>query len=310
MPVTIPHNLPAGQVLKDENIFFMTHDRAIHQDIRPLQIAILNLMPNKQRTEVQLLRLLGNTPLQVEITFLTTATYQSKHTEISYLETFYQTFEDIKEKQFDGMIITGSPVETYAFEDVAYWQELSEILDWAEENVFSSFFICWAAQAALYHHYKIGKQLLPAKLSGIYQHRVLDRTHPLVRGFDPSFQAPHSRHTRVDEQKVWQESSLQVLADSTVAGIYLAASKDGRQVYATGHSEYDADTLNAEYQRDWEAGLNPDVPVNYYPSDDPTKPPAVTWRAHANLLFSNWLNYHVYQNTPYRLEDVKHPTTD
>ncbi|MEA5107327.1 MAG: homoserine O-succinyltransferase [Sphaerochaeta associata] len=300
MPVTIPQDLPAAEVLKQENIFFMTKERAIHQDIRPLQIALLNLMPNKIRTEEQFLRLLGNTALQVELTFLTTATYQSKHTPISYLQTFYQTFEQVRGSHFDALIITGSPVETLAFEEVAYWKELTEILAWADEHVFSSFFVCWAAQAALYHHYGIEKHLLPKKLSGVYSHTVKQKGHPLVRGFDDFFWAPHSRNTAVDETKLSSVQDLIVLSDSEEAGLYLAASKDGRKVFVTGHSEYDELTLHDEYQRDLAAALNPEKPLNYYQGDEVT----VRWRGHAHLLFSNWLNYHVYQSTPYQLDQI------
>ncbi|NLE15509.1 MAG: homoserine O-succinyltransferase [Spirochaetales bacterium] len=300
MPVTIPQDLPAAEVLKQENIFFMTKERAIHQDIRPLQVALLNLMPNKIRTEQQFLRLLGNTALQVEMTFLTTATYQSKHTPRSYLQTFYQTFDQIQDRCFDALIITGSPVETLAFEEVAYWNELTEILNWAEEHVYSSFFVCWAAQAALYHHYGIGKILLPKKLSGVYSHIVRRKNHPLVRGFDDRFWAPHSRNTAVDENKLSAEQGLVVLSDSEEAGLYLAASQDGRKVFVTGHSEYDELTLHDEYQRDLAAGLAPQMPSHYYQGEEVL----VRWRGHAHLLFSNWLNYHVYQGTPYQLEQL------
>ena len=304
MPVTIPKDLPAAEVLKQENIFFMTAERAIHQDIRPLKVAILNLMPNKMRTEEQFLRLLGNTALQVEITFLTTASYKSKHTPSSYLKAFYQTFDHVKEEHFDALIITGSPVETLAFEEVAYWQELETILRWADKHVFASLFVCWAAQAALYHYYGIGKQVLDQKLSGIYRHTVLERNHPLVRGFDDQFWAPHSRHTTLDEESLAKHKDLQILATSEEAGVYLAASQNGRQVYVTGHSEYDERTLLDEYTRDRKAGLDAQLPVNYVKGDDPTGEIQVTWRGHANLLFSNWLNYHVYQNTPYHLEEL------
>ncbi len=300
MPVTIPRDLPAAEVLKQENIFFMTKEQAIHQDIRPLQVALLNLMPNKIRTEQQFLRLLGNTALQVELTFLTTATYQSKHTPRSYLQTFYQTFDQIRDRCFDALIITGSPVETLAFEEVAYWQELTEILSWADERVYSSFFVCWAAQAALYHHYDIGKILLPKKLSGVYSHTVRQKSHPLVRGFDDRFWAPHSRNTAVDESRLSLEHDLVVLSDSEEAGLYLAVSQDGRKVFVTGHSEYDELTLHDEYQRDLAAGLSLEQPSHYYQGEEVQ----VRWRGHAHLLFSNWLNYHVYQSTPYQLEQL------
>ncbi len=282
----------------------MTAERAIHQDIRPLKVAILNLMPNKMKTEQQFLRLLGNTALQIEITFLTTASYQSKNTPSSYLQAFYKTFDTVKNEHFDALIITGSPVETLPFEDVAYWQELEGILHWADKHVFASLFVCWAAQAALYHYYGIGKQPLEKKLSGIYSHTVSDRTHPLVRGFDDEFWAPHSRHTSIDEAQLAAVEELKVLATSKEAGLYLAASLNGRQVYVTGHSEYDERTLLEEYSRDLEAGMEPTPPVHYFQDDDESKDILVRWRGHANLLFSNWLNYHVYQNTPYHLEEL------
>lgn len=300
MPVTIPRDLPAAEVLKQENIFFMTKEQAIHQDIRPLQVVLLNLMPNKIRTEQQFLRLLGNTALQVELTFLTTATYQSKHTPRSYLQTFYQTFDQIRDRCFDALIITGSPVETLAFEEVVYWQELTEILSWADERVYSSFFVCWAAQAALYHHYGIRKILLPKKLSGVYSHTVRQKNHPLVRGFDDRFWAPHSRNTAVDESRLSLEHDLVVLSDSEEAGLYLVVSQDGRKVFVTGHSEYDELTLHDEYQRDLAAGLSLEQPSHYYQGEEVQ----VRWRGHAHLLFSNWLNYHVYQSTPYQLEQL------
>ncbi|MDD3058724.1 MAG: homoserine O-succinyltransferase [Sphaerochaeta sp.] len=305
MPVTIPQDLPSGAVLKEENIFFMTSERAIHQDIRPLQVAILNLMPNKRKTEEQFLRLLGNTSLQVEVTFLTTASYESKNTPRSYLKTFYKTFREIREDRFDALIVTGSPVETLEFEDVAYWRELEEILDWAEKHVYSSLFVCWAAQAALYHHYGIGKRLLPSKLFGVYNHSVHAAKHPLVRGFDDQFRAPHSRHTTIDEAAVKKNTDLLVLCESEEAGIYLVTSKDGRKVFITGHSEYDKQTLHDEYQRDLKAGKPIDKPKGYYRNDDESLPVVMSWRGHANLLFTNWLNYHVYQGTPYHLEELE-----
>jgi homoserine O-succinyltransferase len=300
MPVTIPEHLPAAEALKQENIFFMTKDRAIHQDIRPLQVVLLNLMPDKIRTEQQFLRLLGNTALQVEVTFLTTASYESKHTPRSYLQTFYETFDEVKHRCFDALIITGSPVETLEFEQVAYWDELKRILSWAKEQVYCSLYVCWAAQAALYHAYGIQKHKLPAKLSGVYAHTVEQKHHPLVRGFDDCFWAPHSRHTTVSEAAVQAQQDLLVLARSEEAGLYLAASRDGRRVYVTGHSEYDERTLDEEYRRDTDAGLDALEPVHYYQGNQVQ----VTWRGHAHLLFSNWLNYLVYQNTPYHLEEL------
>lgn len=304
MPVTIQTGLPAEETLQQENIFYMNKERASSQDIRPLQVVILNLMPQKSVTETQLIRLLGNTPLQVEVTFLSTKSYQPKNTALSYLKSFYQHFDDIKDQKFDALIVTGSPVEQLQFEEVQYWEELKAILDWAEENVYSSLFVCWGAQAALYHYYKIEKHPLVKKLSGVYPHTVVTTTETLVRGFDDTFLAPHSRHTTVFGRDVQQVGALKILSTSEDAGIYLVASKDERQVFITGHAEYDALTLDAEYKRDRDAGLSPGRPENYYPNDNEGRVPSVTWRSHANLLFSNWLNYYVYQKTPYALEDV------
>lgn len=304
MPVTIQSGLPAEEALQQENIFYMHKSRASTQDIRPLQVVILNLMPNKAVTETQLIRLLGNTPLQVEVTFLSTASYQPKNTKISYLKTFYQYFDDVKDKKFDALIVTGSPVEKLRFEEVQYWQELTEILDWAKEHVYSSLFICWGAQAALYHYYKVEKHPLERKLSGVYAHTVVSSTETLVRGFDEVFQAPHSRNTTVLARDLQQVSSLKILSTSPEAGVYLVASKDERQVFITGHAEYDALTLDTEFKRDKLAGLNPAKPEHYYPADNEGRMPLVSWRSHANLLFANWLNYYVYQKTPYALEDL------
>lgn len=304
MPVTIQTGLPAEETLQQENIFYMNKDRAASQDIRPLQVVILNLMPQKAVTETQFIRLLGNTPLQVEVTFLSTASYQPKHTKISYLKSFYQHFEDIKEQKFDALIVTGSPVEKLHFEEVQYWDELTGIFDWAEKNVYSSLFVCWGAQAALYHYYKIQKHPLQKKLTGVFNHTVVSPTETLVRGFDDTFLAPHSRHTTVHGRDVQQVGSLKILSTSEEAGVYLVASKDERQVFITGHAEYDALTLDGEYKRDLKAGLMPEKPTNYYPGDNEGRMPPVSWRSHANLLFSNWLNYYVYQKTPYALEDL------
>jgi homoserine O-succinyltransferase len=295
MPVKVAYPVDANS-----SFFFMDEERARTQDIRPLKVLILNLMPNKSETEQQLLRLLGNTALQVEVSFLTTATYQSKNTPKSYLKTFYQTFDQIKYLRYDALMITGSPVEHMAFEDVAYWAELVEILDWANENVFSSYFICWAAQAALYHYYGIGKRPLGKKLSGVYRHRVVEPSHTLIRGFDDFFWAPHSRHTTIDEEATGKEKDLIVLAESEEAGTYLLVGSGGRRVFVTGHGEYDALTLDGEYKRDTQAGLSVEMPKNYYEGGSVT----VRWRAHANLLVSNWLNYHVYQTTPYDLAQL------
>ena len=306
MPVKIPNNLPAYDILTGENIFVMTEERAVMQDIRPLRIAALNLMPTKTVTETQLLRILGNTPLQAEVTLLRTASYQPRNTDHTHLDTFYRTFDEVRDEQFDGLIVTGAPVEQMPFENVAYWQELTEVLSWADENVFSSMFICWGAQAALYYYYGIDKQALPKKLFGVYPHTVENRTHRLLRGFDDLFYAPHSRHTTVRTQDVAADPNLEVLATSPEAGLYLAASRDGRRVFVTGHSEYDPETLNLEYRRDLAAGLPIEPPVNYFPDNDATLPPRVTWRAHGNMLFGNWLNYFVYQETPYVVQEIRH----
>ncbi len=304
MPVKIREGLPAEAVLAAENVFVMTEHRAATQDIRPLSIVVLNLMPTKQTTETQLLRMLGNSPLQVEVTFLHTATYRPRHTDHNHLEVFYDTFHRIRDRRFDGLIITGAPVELMEFENVAYWDELVEIMDWADENVYSTLAICWAAQAELYHHYGIGKRAVDAKVFGVFEHVVTDPKNKVTRGFDDLFLAPHSRHTTVDAEDILAEPDLELLASSPDAGVYLAASRDGRRVFVTGHPEYDADTLDTEYRRDVAAGLPIQTPRNYYPGDDPTRAPVVRWRAHGDLLFTNWLNYCVYQETPYDLHQL------
>jgi homoserine O-succinyltransferase len=305
MPIKIPDQLPAKEILKSENIFIMDEDRAVHQDIRPLQIAILNLMPTKITTETQLLRLLGNTSLQVEVTLVRTNSYQSKNTPEEHLLNFYETFDQIKERKFDGLIVTGAPVEQMEFEDVDYWQELKTIMDWGFENVFSLFFICWGAQAALYHQFGIPKYPLPAKQFGVFRHRVTEKNVKLLRGFDDTFYAPHSRHTEIRRADIEKIPGLKILAESDEAGVYIVASDDGRQVFVTGHSEYDPLTLKKEYDRDVTAGLPIAVPANYYPDDDPAQTPLVRWRGHAHLLFANWINYYVYQETPYDLAQFK-----
>ncbi len=302
MPIKIDDTLPAKSILEQENIFVMAAGRATHQDIRPLKIVILNLMPTKVATETQLLRCLSNTPLQIEPQLLKTSSYNPKNTSTEHLESFYKTFDQIKDQRFDGAIITGAPVEQLPFRDVEYWDELCRILDWAEENVYSSFFICWGAQAALYHYYGIDKHPLSQKLSGIYPHSLAQPNVPLFRGFDDRFHAPHSRHTTVHIADVAARPELMVLAESEQAGLYIAARRDGRQIFVTGHPEYDALTLDGEYKRDQSRGLAIAPPYNYYPNNDPTQPPNVTWRSHANLLYTNWLNYYVYQNTPYNLQ--------
>jgi homoserine O-succinyltransferase len=304
MPVKIPDALPATRILSDENIFVMTERRSVHQDIRPLKIAILNLMPTKEATETQLLRLIGNTPLQIEVTLLNTDTYTSANTDSEYLKTFYRTFTDVEEDFFDGLIITGAPVELMDFTDVMYWRELKDIMHWADARVFSTLYICWAAQAGLYYHYGIGKETLKDKISGVYAHRVVKRDSKLVRGFDDVFYIPVSRHTGLIEREVYACRELDVLAVSEEAGIGLAVSSDGRRVFATGHSEYDPDTLHHEYIRDMNKGLPSVPPAHYYPDDDPLNAPVVRWRSHANLLFQNWLNYFVYQETPYDLTEL------
>jgi homoserine O-succinyltransferase len=301
MPIKIPDQLPAKEILKGENIFVMDEFRAVHQDIRPLQIAILNLMPTKIATETQLLRLLGNTALQVEVTLLRTSTYQSKNTPEEHLLNFYETFNQIKDRKFDALIITGAPVEHLEFEQVDYWEELKTIMDWGMENVFSLFYICWGAQAALYHHYGVPKYPLPAKQFGVFAHHVTKSNVQLLRGFDDIFYAPHSRHTEIRRADIEKVPGLDILVESDEAGVYVVGSQDGRQVFVTGHSEYDPLTLKKEYDRDVAANLPIEVPVNYFPNNDPSQPPLVRWRGHANLLFANWINYYVYQETPYDL---------
>lgn len=309
MPINIPKQLPAGDLLRQEKIFVMEEDRAQLQQIRPLNILILNLMPEKEKTELQLLRLLGNTPLQVNITFLNTATHKSKNVSISHLEMFYKTFPEVRHRRFDGMIITGAPVEKMAFEEVNYWQELTAIMDWAEKNVTSVMHICWGAQAALYYHYGIGKFELPQKCSGVYSHVITDLTVNLVRGFSDLFTAPHSRHTSVSIDEVRNHPDLRLLSYSDEVGVFIVQSKNAKHIMITGHLEYDATTLADEYSRDVAKGLDIEIPKHYFPNDDPTQTPLNTWRAHTHLLFSNWLNYYVYQETPYNwdfVEDIEY----
>ena len=305
MPIKIPDALPAKEILSNENIFVMGEDRAIHQDIRPLKIGILNLMPTKIATETQLLRLLGNSALQVEITLLRTQTYQSKNTPEEHLLNFYQTFEQVKDEKYDGFIITGAPVEQMAFEEVDYWEELETILDWSRTHVYSTFHICWGAQAGLYHRYGIPKYPLPAKQFGVFPHQIKRKNVKLLRGFDDLFYVPHSRHTEIRRPDIIKVPELEILAESEEAGVYIVASLDGRQIYVTGHSEYDPFTLKNEYERDVKLGLPITVPKNYYPGDDPATAPLVRWRGHANLLYVNWLNYYVYQETPFNLGDLQ-----
>ncbi|MGE7931338.1 homoserine O-acetyltransferase MetA [Viridibacillus arvi] len=302
MPINIPKNLPATELLKEEKIFVMEEDRSKSQNIRPLNILILNLMPEKEKTELQLLRLLGNTPLQVNVTFLNTATYVSKNVSKTHLESFYTTFEHVKNRRFDGMIITGAPIELMEFEDVDFWEEIVSIMDWTKANVTSVLHICWGAQAALYHHYGIGKFPLAKKCSGIYDHTITDPTVKLVRGFNDLFTAPHSRNTSVSIEEVEAHTKLKLLSASDDAGVFIVMSEDEKHIMITGHLEYDAHTLADEYSRDVAKGLNIEVPQNYFPNDDPAKQPYNTWRSHTHLLFSNWLNYYVYQETPFEWE--------
>ena len=301
MPIKIPDQLPAFKTLTNENIFVMGEGRAVHQDIRPLKIVLLNLMPTKIATETQLLRLLGNTPLQVEVTLLRTGTHQSKNTPEEHLLNFYQTFDTISDEMFDGMIITGAPVEQMDFEEVDYWPELTAIMDWSDRHVFARLYICWGAQAALYHHYGIPKYPLPAKQFGIFKHHITEKNVKLLRGFDDVFYAPHSRHTEIRRADIEKVNGLKILAESNEAGVYIVGNKKNRQVFITGHSEYDPLTLKAEYDRDVAAGLPIEIPVNYFDHDDPTAEPLVRWRGHSHLLFANWINYFVYQETPFDL---------
>lgn len=304
MPIKIADKLPATKQLEKENIFVMTEKRAAKQDIRPLKIAIINLMPEKIKTETQLLRLLSNTPLQVEVDLIQMSTHISKNTSNEHLSTFYKEFSDIKGSKYDGMIITGAPVENIDFKDVDYWDELAEIMEWSKTHVTSTLHICWAAQAGLYYHYGIPKYPLAQKCSGVFMHNVRRTTAKLVRGFDSTFFAPHSRHTEVRAEDIHKVAGLEILADSDEAGVYIVTTKKGRQIFVMGHSEYDADTLKNEYFRDLDKGMNPQVPANYFKNDDPRKKPVVRWRSHAHLLFSNWLNYFVYQITPYNIDEI------
>ena len=305
MPIKIPVKLPASKVLANENIFVMDENRASSQDIRPLRIGILNLMPTKIETETQLARLLGNTPLQVEVELVQVSTHKAKNVSPEHMLAFYKTFDEIKQQKFDGFIITGAPVEKMAFEEVDYWEELCTIMEWTKTNVHSTFHICWGAQAAMYYHYGIDKYPLKEKLSGIFRHKVSYKNSILMRGFDDEFMVPHSRHTTVKIEDVKKCKDIKILACSEKAGLYAAATKNGKQIFITGHSEYDRDTLKKEYLRDKDAGLNPKVPENYFPDDNPEKEPVVTWRGHANLIYSNWLNYFVYQSTPYDITEIK-----
>ena len=307
MPIKIPNNLPAVDILAKENIFVMKESRALSQDIRPLKFVIVNLMPTKIETETQLLRLISNTPLQIEVTLLKMDSYKSKNVSEEHMETFYKTFDDIKDERFDGMIITGAPIETLDFEDVIYWEEIMKIMEWSKKHVFSVLHICWGAQAGLYHHYGIKKYQLNKKIFGIFPIKLEEKyeNNELFRGFDEIFNMPHSRHTKIEENDILKETELEILAKSDEAGVSIIRSKDKRKIFLTGHLEYDRFTLAKEYERDVSQNKKIDVPFNYYPEDDPTKKPIFNWKAHANLLFVNWINHYVYQETPYNLEELE-----
>lgn len=304
MPIRIPDALPATEILEGENIFVMTEFRALHQDIRPLRVLILNLMPTKVATETQIMRKLSNTPLQIEVELLRTKSHEASHVSAGHLETFYRTFEDIQDEHFDGLIITGAPVELLEFEEVDYWDELCRIMDWSSTHVHSTLHICWGAQAGLYHHYGIPKYRLPAKASGVFDHRLVKPKSPLVRGLDDRFFAVHSRNTEVRAEDVEAVPELEIVAVSDEVGLYVVKSTDSRRFFVFGHPEYDRDTLKLEYERDLGRGINPEIPTNYFPNDDPSQPPRNVWRSQAQLLYTNWLNYYVYQTTPYDLQQV------
>ena len=301
MPIKTQNDLPAKEILEKENVFVMDENRAVHQNIRQLEIAIVNLMPLKEETELQILRSLSNTPLQVNVTFITTKSHESTHTSVSHLNKFYQTFDEVKNQKFDGLIITGAPVELMEYEEVDYWDEICQIMEWSKGHAFSTLHLCWGAQAGLYYHYGIQKHVLDKKMFGVFRHYVKNRKVPLVRGFDDIFYAPHSRHTEVRKEDIEKCENLTILAESDEAGVFLVIDKTGKQIFVMGHPEYDRLTLDSEYKRDKNKGLPIDVPVNYYPSDDDTQKPVLTWRSHGNILYSNWLNYYVYQITPYEL---------
>ena len=304
MPIKIQSELPAKEILENENIFVMDENRALHQDIRPLQVCILNLMPVKQDTELQLLRALSNTPLQVDVTFLNVKSHVSVNTSANHLNKFYTTFDEIYDRKFDGLIITGAPVEDISFEEVDYWQEVCDIMDWAQDNVTSTLHICWGAQAAMYHYYGIQKRQLPEKLFGVYPHKVSNRKIPLVRGFDDVFYAPHSRHTETPAEAIHACKEITVLAESEEAGVFLAMAENGKKIFVNGHPEYDRYTLHNEYLRDLGRNLPIHIPYHYYPNDDPKERPLLQWRSHSNILYTNWLDYYVYQVTPYNLSEM------
>ena len=303
MPIKTQSDLPAKEILVRENIFVMDENRAMHQDIRPINIAIVNLMPLKEDTELQILRSLSNTPLQVDVSFVALTSHESTHTSMSHINKFYQTFDEIKASYFDGLIITGAPVELMEYEEVDYWEEISEIMEWSKTHATSTLHLCWGAQAGLYYHYGIDKFLLDEKMFGVFEHRVMNRKIPLVRGFDDVFCAPHSRHTEVRKEDILKHEDLTILAESDEAGVFLVMNQDGKQIFVMGHPEYDRITLHNEYMRDKNKGLPIAPPKNYYPDDDDTKKPLLQWRSHGNILYSNWLNYYVYQQTPYEFVD-------
>ena len=302
MPIRVQNDLPVKEILEQENIFVMDEHRAMHQDIRPIKIGLLNLMPLKEDTELQILRSLSNTPLQVDVIFVNVSSHESKNTSTSHLNKFYVPFKEIKNQKFDGFIITGAPVEQIPFEDVDYWDELKEIMEWTKTHVTSTLHLCWGAQAGIYYHYGIDKTQLPEKMFGVFKHHVRNRRIPLVRGFDDAFYAPHSRHTEIPLEQVEADERLTILADSKEAGLFLCMAEEGRQIFVMGHPEYDRMTLDAEYKRDLSKGLDIQMPVNYYPDNDPDQKPELIWRSHANNIYTNWLNYYVYQTTPYDLE--------
>ncbi len=304
MPINTSNDLPAKEILEKENIFVINEERAIHQDIRPIEIAILNLMPLKEDTELALLRSLSNTPLQVNVSFMTTESHESKNTSRSHLNKFYETFDDVRDQTFDGLIITGAPVELMEYEEVDYWGELEQIFDWSSTHVTSTLFLCWGAQAGLYHFYGIKKHILPAKVFGVFPHRVSHRKIPLVRGFDDIFYAPHSRNTDIDTEALKAKDDIIILAESDEVGVFLAMKEDGSQIFVMGHPEYDRYTLDKEYKRDLGKGIDIALPKNYYPDNDVNKKPLLQWRGHANTLYTNWLDYYVYQNTPYELNQI------
>ncbi len=304
MPIRTQSDLPAKEILEQENIFVMDENRAMHQDIRPINIVIVNLMPLKEDTELQILRSLSNTPLQVDVSFLTPASHASTHTSKSHLNKFYQTFDEIKKQYFDGLIITGAPVELMEYEEVDYWPEICEIMEWSKKHVTSTLHLCWGAQAGLYYHYGIPKHILDEKMFGVFRHKVMNRKIPLVRGFDDYFYAPHSRHTEIRKEDILAHEELTILAESEDAGVFLLMNQDGSQIFVMGHPEYDRMTLDSEYKRDKAKGLPIRLPVNYYPNDDDTQRPLLQWRSHGNIMYANWLNYYVYQQTPYQFIDV------